>query len=187
MALPLIAMAIAGGIRMATPAVAKYLAKQGFKKASKAAVKKTPNAPKMNMSQAKKAVSQANKPSYKGPVIGSATKPKYKGPVIGSATKPKGLNMPGSAKPATKPKGLNMPSRAKPGSSKIPSSKKSATKGSAFGSPGQKAIGGGALSSISVIRFIESITGPISSLGILVLSSPIALLILLPFLRATVL
>ena len=37
MAIPLIATAIAGGIRMATPAVAKYLAKQGFKKALKEA------------------------------------------------------------------------------------------------------------------------------------------------------
>ena len=67
MALPLIAMAIAGGIRMATPAVAKYLAKQGFKKASKAAVKKTPNAPKMNMTQAKKVAQDKNVPKRPTP------------------------------------------------------------------------------------------------------------------------
>ena len=60
MALPLIAMAIAGGVRMATPAVAKYLAKRGVKKASKAAIQKNPNAPKINMSQARKAVQNKN-------------------------------------------------------------------------------------------------------------------------------
>ena len=188
MALPLIAMAVLGGVRMATPAVAKYLAKQGFKKASKSAVKKTPNAPKINMTQARSAAkpkasdvaskkvkpvkpvtgaakaemlkaagkraSEAGKSKYKGPVIGSATKPKYKGPVIGSATKPKGLNMPGSAKPATKPKGLNMPSRAKPGSSKIPASKTNAKGSSLIGSPTQKALA--ATAGLSTITAIDS-------------------------------
>ena len=59
MAVSLIAMAIAGGVRMVAPSVAKYLTKQGFKKASKAAVKKVKSPRKMNMSQAKKAVPEA--------------------------------------------------------------------------------------------------------------------------------
>lgn len=60
MAIPLIAMAVLGGVRMAAPHVAKYLAKQGFKKASATAAKKAPNAPKMNMTQARKAVQDKN-------------------------------------------------------------------------------------------------------------------------------
>ena len=59
MAVPLIAMAIAGGVRMVAPSVAKYLIKHGWKKASKAAVKKVKSPRTMNMSQAKKAVPKA--------------------------------------------------------------------------------------------------------------------------------
>ena len=62
MAVPLIAMAIAGGVRMVMPKVAQYLAKQGFKKASTTAVKKAPSAPKMNMTQARKVAQGKNVP-----------------------------------------------------------------------------------------------------------------------------
>ena len=62
MAVPLIAMAIAGGVRMVMPKVAQYLAKQGFKKASTTAVKKAPNPPKMNMAQARKVAQGKNVP-----------------------------------------------------------------------------------------------------------------------------
>jgi hypothetical protein len=65
MAIPLIAMAVLGGVRMAAPHVAKYLAKQGFKKASATAVKKAPNAPKINMTQARNVASKPKAPSRK--------------------------------------------------------------------------------------------------------------------------
>ena len=128
MALPLIAMAIAGGVRMATPAVAKYLAKRGVKKASKAAIQKNPNAPKINMSQARKAVQ--NKNTVNRPTPANV---KYQRNPDGSIKLKGGKPVLKGAKPkVSKPKTDKSKSKTK------------TTKSSAFGSPGQKAIAGGA-------------------------------------------
>ena len=62
MAVPLIPMAILGAVRLVGPKVASYLTKQGFKKASPSAAKKASNAPKMNMTQARKVVQDKNTP-----------------------------------------------------------------------------------------------------------------------------
>ena len=108
MALPLIPIAIGTGVRMAAPKVAQMLMKEGFKKASKSAVKKAgPNIGRISQSDAMKlgvhSVTKGGKPK---PVPKSKVQKKLTAAVKAAQkeTTPRGSQLSAAAKPKTKPR-----------------------------------------------------------------------------------
>ncbi len=135
MALPLLFLAGASVVRAATPAIARYLVKQGFKRATGAAAKKP-------VSSVVTSIKQARNLKQPTKVVGKNT-PKVpnvrQGKPSPTTTTPK--NKPLRADPKNKPAGAGTPPKNKP-------------KTTAAGTPTQRKIAGAGVTAASLATLI---------------------------------